>query len=133
MFLLVWSLSGRGETAHALCDEGHEDRTEGRKVELNGGLWRDENNYRGGFALRFMAPTLAGAFTGTSGSACATKSFARLLRAQDLHGGLHLEVEQRAAPVGGADLSRGQAAGSAEIRAGERRAVKVGVTQDGAG
>jgi hypothetical protein len=62
-----------------------------------------------------------------------TSASQALLRALGLHRGLHVEVEQGAAPVGGANLGCGQAAGSAKIRAGEPRAVKVSVTQDGAG
>ena len=57
----------------------------------------------------------------------------RLLWALSLYSGLHVGIEQGAAPVGGADLGSGQAAGSAQVCAGERCAVKVGITQDGAG
>jgi hypothetical protein len=65
---------GSAEVAHALCDERHEYRTEGREAALNGRLMARQEQYACA-VLRFVSlrALLAGAFTDTSGSALALR------------------------------------------------------------
>src|ERR1700722_7069103 len=53
-----------------------------------------------------------------------------LLRALGLEGGLHVGVEEGAAPFGGAELGGGQAASTAQVCTRERGVADVGVAKN---
>ena len=55
-----------------------------------------------------------------------------LLRALGLKGGFHVGVEEGATPFGGAELCGSQAAGTAQVRAGESGVANVGVAENSA-